>query len=215
MATDVASRGLDIPEVDVVMNYDVPTNSKDYVHRVGRTARAGRSGRSLTFVTQCALCVVSCCSLIFCAVCCLHRVCSGCCASEECVAPAARHGRSSCCKLRPQAFTLESIGRAHGSGNRCVQFQKLWCFAVVRRTTDGGAPSPGRYDVELFQKIEQLTGQKMELYPTEQVLASLRVLYHDPESFLQSLWHSCCNAAGILMRGPIAFGSAMRRTRRC
>jgi ATP-dependent RNA helicase DDX47/RRP3 len=76
VATDVASRGLDIPEVDVVMNYDVPTNSKDYVHRVGRTARAGRSGRSLTFVTQ--------------------------------------------------------------------------------------------YDVELFQKIEQLTGQKMELYPTEQ-----------------------------------------------
>lgn len=52
VATDVASRGLDIPSVDMVFNYDLPGNPKDYIHRVGRTARAGRAGRAVTFVSQ-------------------------------------------------------------------------------------------------------------------------------------------------------------------
>jgi len=51
IATDIAGRGLDIPSVKYVINFDVPFSAEEYVHRVGRTARAGRAGTAITFVT--------------------------------------------------------------------------------------------------------------------------------------------------------------------
>jgi ATP-dependent RNA helicase DeaD len=49
VATDLASRGLDMPEVDLIVNYDLPKHYKDYVHRTGRAARRGRAGRCVSF----------------------------------------------------------------------------------------------------------------------------------------------------------------------
>jgi len=51
VATDVAARGLDIPLIEHVINYDIPQNPEDYIHRIGRTARAGAKGTALTFIT--------------------------------------------------------------------------------------------------------------------------------------------------------------------
>src|SRR5690606_13500761 len=52
VASDVAARGLDIPAVSHVFNFDVPVHAEDYVHRIGRTGRAGRSGVAYTFVSS-------------------------------------------------------------------------------------------------------------------------------------------------------------------
>lgn len=51
VATDVAARGLDVPNVGAVINFDFPNGVEDYVHRIGRTGRAGAKGTSYTFFT--------------------------------------------------------------------------------------------------------------------------------------------------------------------
>ena len=51
VATDIAARGIDVDDVQVVFNYDVPYDGEDYVHRIGRTGRAGREGRAISFVS--------------------------------------------------------------------------------------------------------------------------------------------------------------------
>ena len=52
VATNLAARGLDIPAVSHVINYDMPGNLEEYVHRIGRTARMGRPGTAITFVSE-------------------------------------------------------------------------------------------------------------------------------------------------------------------
>lgn len=52
IATDVASRGLDIPNVDLIINYDMPRDPRDYIHRIGRTGRNGKEGKSISLITQ-------------------------------------------------------------------------------------------------------------------------------------------------------------------
>jgi ATP-dependent RNA helicase RhlE len=52
VATDVAARGLDIWDIDLVVNFDVPMHAEDYVHRIGRTGRAQRTGRAVTLVSE-------------------------------------------------------------------------------------------------------------------------------------------------------------------
>jgi ATP-dependent RNA helicase DeaD len=51
VATDVAARGLDVPRISHVINYDIPTDIEPYIHRIGRTGRAGRTGEAILFVT--------------------------------------------------------------------------------------------------------------------------------------------------------------------
>jgi ATP-dependent RNA helicase RhlE len=51
VATDIAARGIDVSNIEIVVNYDLPDNTEDYVHRIGRTGRAGREGKAISFAT--------------------------------------------------------------------------------------------------------------------------------------------------------------------
>ena len=52
VATDIVARGIDIDDISLVINFDVPHDAEDYVHRIGRTARANKDGRAITFISQ-------------------------------------------------------------------------------------------------------------------------------------------------------------------
>jgi len=51
VATDIAARGIDVTGIELVINFDLPDNSNDYVHRIGRTGRAGMAGRAISLAT--------------------------------------------------------------------------------------------------------------------------------------------------------------------
>jgi len=55
IATDVAARGLDLPNVHLIINYDMTENIDDYLHRIGRTGRAGQHGTAITFINNTTL----------------------------------------------------------------------------------------------------------------------------------------------------------------
>ena len=52
IATDISARGIDVPDIDYVINYDLPEQSENYVHRVGRTGRANKKGIAITFCSK-------------------------------------------------------------------------------------------------------------------------------------------------------------------
>ena len=51
VATDIASRGIDVAGIELIINYDMPENPEDYIHRIGRTGRAGQKGHAISFAT--------------------------------------------------------------------------------------------------------------------------------------------------------------------
>jgi len=51
IATDIAARGIDVKGIELVVNFDLPDNANDYIHRIGRTGRAGHAGRAISFAT--------------------------------------------------------------------------------------------------------------------------------------------------------------------
>ena len=60
ITTDLLARGIDVQQVSLVINYDLPTNRENYIHRIGRSGRFGRKGVSINFITQVSTFVLAC-----------------------------------------------------------------------------------------------------------------------------------------------------------